>query len=154
MNPRDRRNWGDRSTMPVWGILETAEDEMSVYFSQHYRFDSAHLRRGVLRVDGFASAHAGYGGGELITRPVRFTGRKLLLNYATSANGSVRVEIRNRFGKPLPGFTLQDSTELYGNAVAETYRWAGGNDVTSFEGEPVQLRFVLKDCDLYSYRFA
>ena len=150
---RDRRNWGDRSSMPAWGLLRTAEDELSVYISQHYRFDSAHLVRATLRPDGFASAHAGYAGGDLVTAPIRFRGRQLVLNYATGAGGSVRVELQSQSGEPLPGFALPDAPDLYGDAIDETYSWKGGTDVSSLAGKRVRLRFVLKDCDLYSYRF-
>lgn len=150
---RDPNNWGDRSTMPAWGILQTADDEMSVYFSQHYRFDSAHMCRGVLRLDGFASAHAGYPGGELVTKPIRFTGRQLVLNYATGAGGSVAVELQNRFGQPLRNYELTSATRRYGDEIAGTYRWTTTNDVSSLEGEPIRLRFVFEDADLYSYRF-
>ena len=149
----DRENWGDRSTMPAWGLVQTGDTEMSLYYSQHYRFPSAHLRRGVLRLDGIASAHAGYAGGELITEPVRFTGRRLRLNYSTGAGGSLQVEIRNRFGQVLPGFSLDSAPQLYGDSVAEEYVWKSRMGVGSAEGEPVQLRFVLKDADLFSYRF-
>ena len=151
---RDPRNWGDRSSMPAWGLLQTAEDEISVYFSQHYRFDTAHLLRGTLRLDGFASARAGHSGGELVTKPLSIRGRRLVLNYATGAGGSIRVEIQNRAGQPLSGFRLTDAHEFYGDAINEAYRWNGGGDVSPLQGELVRLRFVLHDCDLYSYRFS
>ena len=150
---RDERNWGDRSSMPAWGLHQTASDEMSLYYSQHYGFDTAHMRRGVFRLDGIASAHAGYEGGELVTKPLLFEGRRLILNYATSASGSVRVEVQEINGKPIPGFALADAPELYGDAIAEPYTWTSGADVDSLAGKPVRLRFVLKDTDLYSYRF-
>ncbi len=150
---RDERNWGDRSTMPAWGLVQTAEDEMSVYYSRHYRFDTAHLERGVLRLDGLASARAGYGGGELTTEPIRFSGRRLVLNYATGAGGSLSVELQNRFGRPLDGFSLAAGPAIYGDRIAAAYSWSSGDDVSSLEGEPIRLRFVLRDCDLYSYRF-
>ena len=150
---RDERNWGDRSSMPAWGLHQTAPDQMSLYFSQHYGFDTAHLRRAVFRLDGIASAHARYDGGELTTKPLLFEGNRLILNYATSASGSMRVEIQDSDGKPIPGFALADAPELYGDAIAEPYRWATGTDVSSLAGKPVRLRFVMKDADLYSYRF-
>ncbi len=151
---RSKQNWGDRSTMVAWGILQTASDEMSIYYSQGYRYPTHHLERGVFRLDGIASAHADYKGGELITKPFQFSGNKLVLNYSTSASGSVRVEIQNTDGKPIPGFTLKDSKELYGDEIAETYSWKSGSDVSKLVGKTVRLRFVLKDCDVYSYRFA
>ncbi len=151
---RDRRNWGDRSTMTAWGLLRTAADELSVYISQHYRFETAHLLRCRLRLDGLASARAGYAGGELVTTPRPLAGRSLVLNYSTGAGGSVRVEIQDESGTPAPEFALADSSEMYGDAIAETCRWRAGSDLSSLAGRRVRLRFALKDCDLYSYRFA
>lgn len=150
----DQRNWGDRSLMTAWGLHQTGPEEMSVWYSEHYRFPTARITRGALRLDGLASAYAGYGGGEVWTKPVRFTGRSLELNYSTGAGGFVQVELRNRFGKPLPGFELEQASELYGDRISERYVWRERDDVSSAAGEPVQLRFVLKDADLYSYRFA
>jgi hypothetical protein len=150
---RDSLNWGDRSNMPVWGIVQTAPDEMSVYFSQHYGYPTNHVRRGVLRLDGIASAEAGYEGGELLTKPVRFSGSQLILNYATAASGSVQVEIQDLDGKPFAGFSLADAKELYGDEIAEAYSWESGGDASSLAGRPVRLRFVMKDASLYSYRF-
>lgn len=150
---RDRLNWGDRSNMPVWGIVQTAPDEMSIYFSQNYGFPTNHIRRGVLRLDGIASASAGYEGGELITKPIRFSGKRLILNYSTSASGSIRVEIQDLEGDAIPGFSLTQAKELYGDEIAEAHSWESGSDLSSLAGKPVRLRFVMKDADLYSYRF-
>jgi len=150
---RNRDNWGDRSTMVAWGILQTAPDEMSIYYSQGYRYPSHHLQRGVFRLDGIASVHAEYKAGELVTKPFQFTGNKLVLNYSTSATGSVRIEIQDADGKPIPGFTLKESKELYGDEIAEAYSWKSGSNVSKLAGQTVRLRFVLKDCDVYSYRF-
>ena len=75
------------------------------------------------------------------------------MNYSTSAAGSVRVEIQDADGKPIPGYALDDCPEIYGDALAEVVRWKGGDDVGKLAGKPVRLRFVLKDADLYSIRF-
>lgn len=151
---RDEHNWGDRSTMTAWGLVQTAPDEMSLYYSQGYRYPDHRLVRGVLRLDGIASIQAGYEPGEVVTKLVNFNGKRLALNYATSAAGSVRVELQDAEGKPLAGYGLDDAPELYGDAIAEPYHWKGGDDVSSLAGKPVRLRFVLKDADVYSYRFA
>ena len=47
-------------------------------------------RRYVLRTDGFTSLRGGARGGEVLTRPFRFSGNRLRLNYSTSAAGSLR----------------------------------------------------------------
>ncbi len=151
---RDEKNWGDRSTMPAWGLAQTGDDEMSIYYSQHYREPTAHLRRGVWRLDGIASLHADAEQGELITKPFTFSGKSLTLNYATSAAGSVQVEIQTADGEPIPGFTLAESPETFGDKIDAAFVWKKGADVSALAGKPVRLRFVLRDADIYSYRFA
>ena len=98
------------------------------------------------------SVSAPFSGGELLTKPLTFTGRRLELNYESSAAGSLRIEIQNATGEPIPGFTLADATELFGDEINRTYAWKSGLDVGSLAGKPVRLRFVMKDADLYSFR--
>ena len=94
-----------------------------------------------------------YAGGEFTTRPIRFKGKELVINYATSAVGSVRVEIRGEDGKPLPGFNLRSCPQIFGDELEHIVSWKGGSDVSQLEGKPIRLRFVMKDADLYSVRF-
>ena len=63
------------------------------------------------------------------------------------------MEIQNADGKPLPGFTLADSIELYGDTVARNALWKNNPDLGALAGKPVKLRFVMKDADLYSIKF-
>ncbi|MBI3462461.1 MAG: hypothetical protein HY000_05285 [Planctomycetes bacterium] len=151
---RDLANWTDRNNMIAWGVVPTAPDEISIYFSQHYDHPDSHLRRGVLRTDGFVSVRAPYAGGELVTKPLLFRGRKLVLNYATSAAGSVQVELLDATGKTLPGFALADCPEIYGDEIEGIVGWKSGSDVSSLAGKPLRLRLVLRDADVYSMRFA
>ena len=146
-------NWVSRSNYPALNLVQTGPSTMSFYVNRNYGQPTAYLRRYELRLDGLASAHAGYEGGELITKPVRFEGTKLEVNFSTSAPGGVRVEIQDASGQPLPGFALDDSTELIGDEVARSCAWRAGQSVASLAGRPVRLRFVLKDADLYAYRF-
>jgi hypothetical protein len=112
------------------------------------------FRRFTLRLDGFASVHAGADSGEVVTHPLRFAGRELTVNCSTSAGGGVRVEIQDAAGKPLPRFAAEDCQEIIGDAVERKVRWKGSSDVGSLAGQPVRLRFLMKDADLYSLRFA
>ncbi len=149
----DPLNWTDRSNYVAWGVVPTGKDEISLYVLEGYHLPSIHIRRAVLRTDGFVSASAPYSGGELVTKPIIFQGTKLVINYSTSAAGSMRVEIQDSDGKPLPGFRLVDSRELFGDSVEQEVSWDGGPDVSSVAGRPVRLRFVMKDADLYSFQF-
>ncbi len=141
--------------MVAWGVVPTAKDEISVYYSQHYRHPSSHLERGVLRVDGFVSVNAPFEGGELVTRPLVFTGDILVLNYATSGVGSIRVEVQDADGNPITNYTLREARQMYGDEVAGQVYWSSTTvgRVQRLEGRPVRLRFVMKDADLYSFQF-
>jgi hypothetical protein len=111
------------------------------------------LRRYTLRLDGFVSAHASAKGGELLTKPIEFSGGALSLNFATSAAGSVKVELQDAQGQPLPGFHLFDCNELFGDTLDRKVSWKGKVDVSSAAGKSVRLKFALRDADLYSFQF-
>ena len=72
-------------------------------------------------------------GGEVITKPVSFRGRHLELNFATSAAGSVRVEIQDLDGQPLPGFALDDCPQIFGDAIGRPVTWTKGSDVRAID---------------------
>lgn len=134
--------------------MEGAPNELSLYATESYwTGTSSALRRYTLRLDGFVSVNAPLKGGELITKPITFTGSKLALNFSTSAAGSVQVEIQDPDGKPYPGFSLADCEETFGDSIERTVVWKGGDDVSALAGKPIRLRFALKDADLFAYRF-
>ncbi|HEY2584482.1 MAG TPA: sialidase family protein [Tepidisphaeraceae bacterium] len=92
-------NWTSRTNYPALNVVQTGPSEMSLYVNENYAQPTAHLRRYTLRLDGFASVRADYDGGEMVTRPLKFTGSELLLNFATSAAGSIRVEVQDEAGR-------------------------------------------------------
>jgi len=149
----DQQNWIQRNNIPATGVLATAPGELSIYWLEHYYQDDCRLRRGTLRTDGFVSVNAPYAGGEFTTHPLTFAGRELVLNYSTSAMGSVQVEIRDAAGKPLPGFSLDQCPAIYGDELEHVVAWEAGTDVSSLAGRPVRLRFILRDADLFSLQF-
>jgi len=147
-------NWVSRTNYPALNLVQTGPTEMSLYVNQHYGQPTARLQRYSLRLDGFASVRAAYEGGELITKPIRFDGNRLLLNFATSAAGGIRVEIQDAQGNPLPGFSLDEAVELIGNEIEREVRWKDGADVSKLAQQPVRLRLVMKDADVYALRFS
>ena len=156
---RPMGSWAYGDCYQGWGLIETASDvagapnELSLFASEGYWRGSANaIRRYALRMDGFVSLHAPLGGGELTTKPLVFHGKRLVLNISTSAGGNARVEVLSPNGCPLDGFALDDCTEIIGDDLEYQVRWR--SDVATLAGQPVRLRFVLRDADVYSYRFA
>ena len=157
---RTRFNWSYGDNYLAWHVIETASTfddaprELSLFATESYfTSNEARLRRYTLRVDGFVSAFAPLGGGELVTKPLTFSGGRLLLNYSTSAAGSIRVEIQDASGSPLQGFGLGDAEERFGDEIDGEYGWKGQGTLADLAGRPVRLRFALEDADLYSFKF-
>ena len=147
------QNWVSRSNYPALNVVQTGENEMSVYVNENYAQPSAHLKRYSMRLDGFASAEAGYQGGKLTTRLFVFEGHELEINYSTSAAGSIKIEIQDGSGNPLPGYNIEDCQEIIGNEVKRIVNWNGNADVEPLQGKTVRLAFTMKDSNLYSFKF-
>jgi hypothetical protein len=143
-----------------WHLVETpsslpgAPNELSLYATESYwHGKGSALRRYTLRLDGFVSINAPMKGGELVTKPIRFAGDRLEMNLATSAAGSIRVEIQDADGNPIPGYELANCQEQFGDTLNLTVKWNKGNSLGDLAGQAVRLRFEIKDADLYSFQF-
>jgi hypothetical protein len=156
--PERRNNWLYGDCYPSLGLLETpAEDptaapELSLYIGEDHWKAPLKIRRHTIRVDGFVSLHA-RSGGEFVTKPLVFRGKELTLNFASSAAGFVRVELQDADGKPIDGFSLADSDELFGDTLTRVVTWKDKADVSALAGRPIRIRMVMRDADLYSLKF-
>jgi hypothetical protein len=168
--------WDSKSLYMVQGLVPALNDrEMYLYYQGSDRLhgwgyqpqsgllDQAGLgsagqpdaiTRVVLRRDGFISVRGDYAGGQFTTPLVRFQGNQLVLNVNTSAVGTVQVEILDELGNPIPGFRLQDCDRIHTtNEVNRPVTWNRQSDVSRLTGQPVRIRFVLFDADLYAFQF-
>ena len=157
---RTRHNWVYGDNYQNWGIVETAPAlpgaprELSIYATESYwTGDSSVLRRFALRFDGFVSLRADWDGGEMITRPLVFAGNALALNFATSAAGAIAIEIQDANGAPIEAYALSDCPPVFGDSINRVVTWKNGADIGGLAGQPVRLRFVMHDADLYSLQF-
>lgn len=141
----DEKQWGNRANFLANNIVPTSDEEISIYHRSGHRY--------TIRTDGFVSATAGAEPGELVTKPITFDGKELVLNVSTSAAGDARVELLDSGGKPIEGFTADDCVPMVGDAIKMPVQWTGGKELAELAGQPVRLRFVLHECDLFSYRF-
>lgn len=149
----DPRNWTHRNIMPATGIIETGPDEWSLYVSEHYGWSDNRLRRVTVGAHRLASVHAGAAGGTMTTRLFHLPGTTLCLNASTSAAGSVQVEVQDANGCPLASCALDDMTPWFGDEMDAPMAWQRKPDLAMYVGQPVRLRFALKDADLYALRF-
>ena len=111
------------------------------------------VSRAVMRLDGFISVDAPYQGAELITKPLQFRGKRLQLNVDTGAGGSIRVELLDANGDPLEGFSGKEAPFLLGNSVRLPVTWKSKTDLASLARKPIRIRFSMRDCKLYAFRF-
>ena len=175
---RTRDSWFYGDHYQNNGLVETkstiapdAPGELSMYVTEATQQNGkpAVLRRYTLRLDGFVSISAPMRGGRCVTKPIRFSGNRLTLNYSSSARGGVRVGFVNATsGEAIAGFSLDDCPWIYGDALARPVEWSRSEkkqpagyytdttvtaDVSSLARKPVRLVFELKDADLYAFKF-
>ncbi len=141
-------NWVSRSNYPALNVIPAGVGQMAFFVVKNYGQPSIHLRRYTMRLDGFASVHAGYSGGEMLSKVFTYTGEELAANFATSAPGGVRFTLEDAAGAK-----LAESVELVGDEIARVVRWQGGARLSAWAGKPVRLRVGLKDADLYAIKF-
>ena len=159
IGPERPGSWVYGDCYPAHGLIETesklpgAPKEFSLFIAEHYWRTEEALRRWTIRLDGFVAATAPLPGGDLLTKPFSFTGKRLSLNFATSAAGSLHVELTDAQGNPLPGFSLAESDEHFGDSLDRTVSWKEDTDVSFHAGKPVRLRFRLRDAELYAFQF-
>ena len=157
--PERRDNWLYGDCYQDLGLLETpaadptAPPELSLYVGEDHWKGPKRLRRYTMRIDGFVSLHAARSRGEFVTKPLVFRGKELTLNFATSAAGHLRVELQDAGGRPLPGFRLADSDELFGDTLERVVTWRNKSDVSALAGRPIRVRIAMRDADIYSLRF-
>jgi hypothetical protein len=149
----DYRNWTSRSNYPACGVVETSPTELSLFVERQYGQSAAHLQRFTLRTDGFASLHAAYAGGETLTHPLTFTGKELRVNAATGVTGSIAIELQDAAGQPLPGFAAAECNAFTGDDTDLPVTWKTNPDLSALAGQPIRLRILLKDADLYALQF-
>jgi len=144
--PKDRNH--NRSNYMAWGMfpLPGKPNEISVYATENYYEPTpGRVRRFVYRVDGFVAVRGGEQVGEMTTKPLRYKGNRLLLNYVVRTGGYLTVEAFNETGK-----IVGKSKSLGGEAVDATVAWEQN---PKFSQGVVQLRFTLKNADVFSLRF-
>jgi hypothetical protein len=101
------------------------------------------------RLDGFVSRDTPETGGEILTTPLVLPNGQLTVNV-DAPSGRLRVEILGHDGRPIPGYSLEESIPFTGDSTSAVMRWRERPMVPA--GVPVRLRFVSEQASFYSYR--
>lgn len=147
------QNWVSRTNYPALNPVQTSPTELSIYVNQDYAQPTAHVRRYSLRLDGFASVHAGARELRLTTKPIRYTGNSLKINFATSAGGGIKFLIEDLSGPAGSPPSVIESEEQIGNEIERVVTWKNKAAVSAHAGKMVRLQVLLKDADLYAIQF-
>ena len=89
--------------------------------------------------------------GSLTTGPIILDGDALVLNAEAQSSGSLKVEVLDQQGTPLPGFEQAACRPITGDSLDAQVAWEGA-ELKSLKGQEVRLRFVLDRAKLFSYR--
>lgn len=103
-----------------------------------------------LRRDGFTSMDAGNAEGQITTRPVQFSGRRLFVNL-DAPQGSLTAEVLDAQGRPIAPFTRSTCRPICADATRIEVQWAGAPDLAAVVGKPVRFRFNLRQGRLYAF---
>lgn len=117
--------------------------------SMNGMYDNGAMGCAVLRRDGFVGLKA-EAAGEVLTRPVRFSGRHLFVNV-DAPQGALRAEALDAAGAVVPGFSAEDCVAVSGDTTKARISWKGKADLAELCGKDVRFRFVLEKGTLYSF---
>jgi hypothetical protein len=110
-----------------------------------------------MRLDGFAAWEAADQPGELVTQPFRCNGDRLFIN-AAAKNGSIRVEALDERGAPIAGFDAKSCQVVSADTLVAKnsgwIHWTAEPNLRRLTGKQIQLRFILQNARLYSFRIA
>ncbi|MCF6286258.1 MAG: hypothetical protein L3K26_13875 [Candidatus Hydrogenedentes bacterium] len=103
-----------------------------------------------LRKDGFASLDAGAEEGTITTNALSGATGTLAVNFRADG-GWLRAEILDESGNVLPGYSRADCPPLTGDHIEKTMSWGALDHLPETKGA-MQIRFILRDAALYSFR--
>jgi hypothetical protein len=134
----------DQLVFPYTGTSGTAPN------GKHGMYTGGAIGLATLRRDGFASLDAGAKTCTLTTRPLRFKGDNLFVNFA-APQGELRVEVLTLEDKTYGGYSAAKCVPLRGDSTRQRVLWNGAENIGRAKEKNVKLRFTLTNGSLYSF---
>jgi hypothetical protein len=152
-----RGDWNYANVQSVGGVCLVVGDRLYFYVSGRAGVPGMRVSGttstglATIRRDGFASMDADRTSGFLMTRPVRFSGKRLFVNVE-STGGEMRAEILDvNNNHVLKNFSTEDCIPLHTDNTLASVRWRGGADLSSLSGQSVRFRFLLRNARLFAF---
>ena len=158
-------DWNWANVQSAGGVCIVAGDRLHFYVSGRAGVPGTSLPGrcstglATLRRDGFASLTDRWPAAAtrpvtrhpsaVITRPVRFSGTHAFVN--ANVEGSLRVELLDRAGRTIPGFSADRCEAMSGDSTKHAIRWSGAPGMPSLAGTAVRFKFVLDRARLYAF---
>ena len=112
-----------------------------------------------IRRDRFVGYHGNENGGHLISREVKVTGPRLLVNCTSQHKpgseyrfGSLQTKLVERTGRAIEGYTYADCDPNLVDDIAVPTTW-GGKDLSALMGRKVHVRFFMRNMFVFGFRF-
>jgi hypothetical protein len=102
-------------------------------------------------LDRFASVDGPADGGSLTTVPIRFTGRRMVVNARVQPAGRLEAELLDGVGRPLKDWGRSDP--FSGDSLRHTMTFEERSDLSALTGRTIRIRFHLKNASLFSFGF-
>ncbi len=159
---RDREKFLDRDPRKgAWDHSHAWIDEQVLVGDDAYLYYAGYQRGhkvnrfeerqiGLLRMkrDRYVAREAGPGGGSFRTPLLMLDAASMTLNLE-APSGEVAVQILDRRGKPLRGFTRRDCRPVSGDTVAAPVQWR--RPLKTLKGEVLRLEFFMTDARLFAF---
>jgi len=148
---------------PATNIVTFQDKHWIYYGGSRERHDIYRTRKGqsrwqcaiglaTLPLDRFVCLEAKNEPGTMVTKPFKLEGAKLELNV-DAGNGQVLVEVLDRAGEPVRGFTQSEANKIErtdGLRVRPT--WNENEDLRVLRGSIVRFKFRLVNARLYAFQ--
>lgn len=145
----DKAAWNNGNLQSVVGSPLIVGDKLYFYLSGRRLVNGSEMVStglATLRRDGFASMS---GTGELMTETLKFKGEYFFMN--ANVRGSLKVEILDKSGKVIPGFSKEDCKAITDDGVKLQIGWNNNASLKSLDGQNIRVKFYLTDGDIYAF---
>lgn len=145
-------SWNARNVQSVAGTPLLIGDQLYFYVSGRYTSNGAEITStglATLRRDGFVSMDATGSEKTLTTSLLKFDGKYFFIN--ARINGSLKVELLDKDGNVLPGFSKEDCHLFTGDKAKTLITWNSKSDLSTLNGKAIRIKFYVTEGSLYAF---